>query len=262
MAFPDRRASVARPDHAGDGGAALHQPRRRGGDRALAAGLCGDRRQARARARARRCGDRHGQPRGRADDGDLGSRPDRDLRRARGGVSPRAAARSTRAPGSPRPRRRWSRRCRRRRRRASSTRWTCACALRGGRGRWPRRSPPSSATRCEEAWTWEHMALTRARVLAGEPSLAADIEAVRCAVIEAKTDRAKIARMRARCARGWPRRGARRALDGQGRSRRDAGYRASGAGRCADRGRDGTLARAQLEAAAACGWIPQDMPSG
>ncbi|MEM7722784.1 MAG: glutamine-synthetase adenylyltransferase [Pseudomonadota bacterium] len=34
-----------------------------------------------------------------------------------------------------------------------------------------------------EAWTWEHMALTRARVLIGDISLTAEIEAVRCAVI-------------------------------------------------------------------------------
>lgn len=35
----------------------------------------------------------------------------------------------------------------------------------------------------EEAWVWEHMALTRARVVAGDAGLAADVEAVRCAVI-------------------------------------------------------------------------------
>jgi glutamate-ammonia-ligase adenylyltransferase len=39
----------------------------------------------------------------------------------------------------------------------------------------------------EEAWTWEHMALTRARVLTGEDGLAADIEAVRCDVIASGT---------------------------------------------------------------------------
>ncbi|GAA5081167.1 glutamine-synthetase adenylyltransferase [Roseibacterium beibuensis] len=44
----------------------------------------------------------------------------------------------------------------------------------------------------EEAWTWEHMALTRARALAGEATLLADIEAIRCAVIEAKADPAKV----------------------------------------------------------------------
>lgn len=35
----------------------------------------------------------------------------------------------------------------------------------------------------DEAWTWEHMALTRARVVAGPPALAEEIEAIRCAVI-------------------------------------------------------------------------------
>ncbi|SOC00088.1 [protein-PII] uridylyltransferase family protein [Rhodobacter maris] len=38
----------------------------------------------------------------------------------------------------------------------------------------------------EEAWTWEHLALTRARVLAGDPGLSADVEEVRCAVLAAK----------------------------------------------------------------------------
>ncbi len=39
----------------------------------------------------------------------------------------------------------------------------------------------------EEAWTWEHMALTRARVVAGDASLAADVEAVRRAAISARS---------------------------------------------------------------------------
>lgn len=30
-----------------------------------------------------------------------------------------------------------------------------------------------------EAWTWEHLALTRARVLVGEPTLAGEVEAAR-----------------------------------------------------------------------------------
>ena len=34
------------------------------------------------------------------------------------------------------------------------------------------------ATRKREAWTWEHMALTRARVVSGSPAFAARIEAV------------------------------------------------------------------------------------
>ncbi len=38
-----------------------------------------------------------------------------------------------------------------------------------------------------EAWTWEHLALTRARVVAGDPGLAASIEEVRRAVLVAKS---------------------------------------------------------------------------
>ena len=46
----------------------------------------------------------------------------------------------------------------------------------------------------DEAEAWEHMALTRARVVAGDPTLAADIEAVALATLGAKRDRAKLAR--------------------------------------------------------------------
>lgn len=53
-----------------------------------------------------------------------------------------------------------------------------------------------------EAWTWEHMALTRARPIAGEASLLADIEAIRQNVLKAKAARALVvkdaAQMRAR----------------------------------------------------------------
>ncbi len=44
-----------------------------------------------------------------------------------------------------------------------------------------------------EAWTWEHMALTRAAVVAGEPSLRADIEAIIDTVISAPRDARKTA---------------------------------------------------------------------
>jgi [glutamine synthetase] adenylyltransferase / [glutamine synthetase]-adenylyl-L-tyrosine phosphorylase len=37
-----------------------------------------------------------------------------------------------------------------------------------------------------EAWTWEHLALTRARVIAGDAGLAADLEAFRCDLIRSK----------------------------------------------------------------------------
>ncbi|MCV6594594.1 MAG: glutamine-synthetase adenylyltransferase [Silicimonas sp.] len=54
----------------------------------------------------------------------------------------------------------------------------------------------------EEAWTWEHLALTRARVVVGEASLAADIEAFRRDLLARDRDRAKVladvAEMRAR----------------------------------------------------------------
>jgi glutamate-ammonia-ligase adenylyltransferase len=54
----------------------------------------------------------------------------------------------------------------------------------------------------EEAWTWEHLALTRARAVAGDAALAAEVEAVRREVLAARTDAGKVmadtAEMRAR----------------------------------------------------------------
>jgi glutamate-ammonia-ligase adenylyltransferase len=54
-----------------------------------------------------------------------------------------------------------------------------------------------------EAWTWEHLALTRARVMAGPPDLSGEVEALRRAILAEKAqDPAKIRRdtaeMRAR----------------------------------------------------------------
>ena len=43
-----------------------------------------------------------------------------------------------------------------------------------------------------EAWTWEHLALTRARVLAGEPTLAAEVEAFRRALLPRKGRGARV----------------------------------------------------------------------
>ena len=55
-----------------------------------------------------------------------------------------------------------------------------------------------------EAWIWEHLALTRARVVAGPEPLAADVEAFRAELLAAPRDRVEIlgavARMRARIA--------------------------------------------------------------
>ena len=45
----------------------------------------------------------------------------------------------------------------------------------------------------KEAWTWEHMALTRARVVSGPPALAAKVEAAIRDVLVRPRDRAKIA---------------------------------------------------------------------
>ena len=59
-----------------------------------------------------------------------------------------------------------------------------------------------------EAWTWEHLALTRARVLAGAADLADEVEAMRRAILTAKsggpTIGADVAAMRARLADAKP----------------------------------------------------------
>ena len=59
-----------------------------------------------------------------------------------------------------------------------------------------------------EAWTWEHLALTRARGVAGDPDLLAAIEAVRREVLQAKssgpTVRADVLDMRRRIAEANP----------------------------------------------------------
>jgi glutamate-ammonia-ligase adenylyltransferase len=72
-----------------------------------------------------------------------------------------------------------------------------------------------------EAWTWEHLALTRARVLAGEPTLAAEVEAFRRELLTRKGqgDRVKpdVAEMRARLAAAKPAQGAWDAKNGPGR---------------------------------------------
>ena len=56
----------------------------------------------------------------------------------------------------------------------------------------------------EEAWTWEHMALTRARCVAGAPAVRADVEAEIAAVLRAPRDAEKtladVREMRARVA--------------------------------------------------------------
>ncbi|WP_149586848.1 glutamine-synthetase adenylyltransferase [Tabrizicola flagellatus] len=72
-----------------------------------------------------------------------------------------------------------------------------------------------------EAWTWEHLALTRARVLAGEPTLAGEVEAFRRELLarKGKGDRVRrdVAEMRARLAAAKPAQGAWDAKNGPGR---------------------------------------------
>ena len=73
----------------------------------------------------------------------------------------------------------------------------------------------------DAAWTWEHLALTRARAIAGAPDLLADIAAVRRAVLADKaagdTVLADVADMRARIAAAKPPQGAWDAKIGAGR---------------------------------------------
>ncbi len=55
-----------------------------------------------------------------------------------------------------------------------------------------------------EAWTWEHLAMTRARPIAGDPGLMGRFEDLRCAILRAKgagaTVLTDVAEMRARIA--------------------------------------------------------------
>ena len=72
-----------------------------------------------------------------------------------------------------------------------------------------------------EAWTWEHLALTRARVLAGEATLAGDVETFRRALLLRKGQGARVkpdvAEMRARLSVAKPAQGAWDAKNGPGR---------------------------------------------
>jgi glutamate-ammonia-ligase adenylyltransferase len=73
-----------------------------------------------------------------------------------------------------------------------------------------------------QAWTWEHMALTRARPVAGPKDLAEDVEQVRRAVLSAPRDRAALradlAEMRVRIAAAKPPRNPWESKVGRGRT--------------------------------------------
>jgi glutamate-ammonia-ligase adenylyltransferase len=72
-----------------------------------------------------------------------------------------------------------------------------------------------------EAWTWEHLALTRARVMAGEAGLATEVEEWRRKILVEKGPggqvRADVAEMRVRLAEAKPAKGAWEAKNGPGR---------------------------------------------
>ncbi|MEM9436741.1 MAG: glutamine-synthetase adenylyltransferase [Pseudomonadota bacterium] len=73
----------------------------------------------------------------------------------------------------------------------------------------------------EEAWTWEHLALTRARPLAGPEALRKRVERVRCDILRTSRDAAMVAQdvldMRARVVVARPGEGGLAAKDGAGR---------------------------------------------
>ena len=82
----------------------------------------------------------------------------------------------------------------------TSIRSTCGCARRAAPGRWRPRSTASSSYQENEAWTWEHLALTRARVVAAPPEFAARVEsairAVLCRPRDAQAVAADVVEMR------------------------------------------------------------------
>ena len=108
----------------------------------------------------------------------------------------------------------------------------------------------------EQAWTWEHLALTRARVVAGSEAVGADIEAFRAEILGTKHEAAKViadvADMRDRIAAAKSPEGPWDAKIGPGRLQ-DIELLAQGAALMA-----GTLARGTsegLEAGVAIRWI-------
>ncbi|ABD55363.1 putative nucleotidyltransferase substrate binding domain-containing protein [Jannaschia sp. CCS1] len=102
----------------------------------------------------------------------------------------------------------------------------------------------------EEAWVWEHMALTRARVVAGDAGLARDVDAIRCEVIEGRKGGADILKeaavMRARLQDAGRAGGTWAVRDGPG-GLQDIALVAQALALSAGRAVEGTLA--QIEAA-------------
>ncbi|WP_306006959.1 glutamine-synthetase adenylyltransferase, partial [Aquicoccus porphyridii] len=108
-----------------------------------------------------------------------------------------------------------------------------------------------------EAWVWEHMALTRARVVAGDPGLGADVEAFRSAILAEKSENRSgivraMASMRARIAAAKAPDGPWEAKIGPGRMQDIELVAQAGALMAAAPGR--SVAEG-LEAAVASGWL-------
>jgi len=107
-----------------------------------------------------------------------------------------------------------------------------------------------------QAWTWEHLALTRARAMAGDPELAEEIENVRTAVLAEKgkgeTVLADVVDMRRRIAAAKPSQGDWDAKIGPGRLQ-DIELFAQTA--CLRAGSSARELDAQLEAGVADGWV-------
>ena len=108
----------------------------------------------------------------------------------------------------------------------------------------------------DEAWVWEHLALTRARVVAGDAGLAADIEAFRAEILSRPRDRHEVLRevaaMRARIAAAKIPAGLWDAKTGAGRLQDIELVAQSGALLSGATGRD---VAAGLDGAVACGWL-------
>jgi glutamate-ammonia-ligase adenylyltransferase len=107
-----------------------------------------------------------------------------------------------------------------------------------------------------EAWTWEHLALTRARPVAGAPALGERVEVFRRALLKEKADPAKIAEavqdMRARLADAKPAKGIWDGRLGPGRGQ-DIELLASAAALVA--GSPETRVPLQMRAGVEAGWL-------
>ncbi len=108
----------------------------------------------------------------------------------------------------------------------------------------------------EEAWLWEHLALTRARVICGSESLGRDVEAFRRDLLSAGHDRAEViaavAEMRARVAEAKPPEGPWDVKLGPGRLMEQEHVAQAGNLLAGQGARD---VRRGLEGAVASGWL-------